>query len=193
MKLIRSTALATALLATAVTANAGLIANENFESGPTGWSNNAITYLGTSNVLGGFREFGAGAFTEKTFALSGNQAGVNISFDFWKGDSWDNETFFASVNGIDTFSGSFWGGQGSQVGGQIRPTSWNELLVPVSFTSPLTTNSVTLRFMSTLDSSANDEWWAIDNVVISEVPEPASIALLGLGLLGLSLSRKKKA
>lgn len=46
-------------------------------------------------------------------------------------------------------------------------------------------------------TTQTDEWWGIDNVTIStvgtSVPEPAGIALLGLGLLGLGIGRRGAA
>ena len=44
-------------------------------------------------------------------------------------------------------------------------------------------------------ANSNGKWFSIDNLVIDEsvsVPEPASIALLSLGLAGIGFSRKKK-
>jgi hypothetical protein len=44
-------------------------------------------------------------------------------------------------------------------------------------------------------SSSSKQWWLMDDLTINEstsVPEPASVALFGLGLAGLIFSRRKK-
>jgi hypothetical protein len=40
--------------------------------------------------------------------------------------------------------------------------------------------------------TAGESWWAFDNIVVS-VPEPATLGILGLSLLGLGLSGRRKA
>jgi hypothetical protein len=42
------------------------------------------------------------------------------------------------------------------------------------------------------DNNGRNDGWAIDNVTVAKVPEPATFAMLGLGLLGLAASRKRK-
>lgn len=164
-------------------ANAAIITNEDFTGGATGWTNNATSFIAGDQVLGGFNLFGVGVVTQKTFALSGNQTSLNISLDFWKGDSWDGESFIIEADGNLLYSQSYVFSQGSQVAGQSY-SDWNELLVPISLNYATTATSMTLTLRSTLDQGPWDEWWAVDNVVITDnVPVPAPEPAIGLLML----------
>ena len=39
---------------------------------------------------------------------------------------------------------------------------------------------------------ATNDGWGIDRIIVGKVPEPSSVALLGLGLLGAGMARRKK-
>ena len=177
-------------------ANAAIITNEDFTGGATGWSNNATSFIAGDQVLGGFNLFGAGVVTEKTFALSGNQTSLDISLDFWKGDSWDGESFIIEADGNLLYSQSYVYTQGSQVAGQTF-SGWHELLVPISLNYATTATSMTLTLRSTLDQGPSDEWWAVDNVVITDdvaVPatEPAISLLMLSAFACFAAGRRRK-
>jgi hypothetical protein len=191
--------------------NAELIATEDFEGVVSGWvdnswNNNTTTIFDGSTVLGGYEEYGTGAYAEKVFDLSGIQTEVFIDLDFIKGDSWDSgESYYISIDGnlihsqsIATMRG------GTQLGGRTDK-NWVELVVPVSLSYQTTGQEMTFKIWTNLNSGGHDEWFAIDNVVINDntvlsttlnntvaVPLPASVALLLLAMVGFSVRRKTK-
>ena len=85
------------IIGTAAPAHAGVVAFEDFEGSVTGWTNLSVADPGPNG--GGFTKFlgrnGRGETSSKTFALSGTQTAVNIAFDFYRIDSWDDERFTA--------------------------------------------------------------------------------------------------
>ena len=194
-KFLKAASAGLVLLTLAVTnVSATLITSENFTGGAVGWSNNSTSLINGDRVLGGFNLFGQGAIAEKTFTLSGNQTSVDINLDFWKGDSWDGESFFVYVDGNLLFNQSYIYHQGTQVAGQPY-NQWNELLVPISISHNTTATSLTVKFASSLNQGPSDEWWAVDNVVITDnvsVPEPSTLAIFALGIMGLASRRMKK-
>jgi hypothetical protein len=197
---------ALAMMATAGASQAATIATEDFEGVVTGWTDNSVSDPGVN--AGGFTRhlgrFGGGATSAKTFALSGAQSAVTISFDFYRFDSWDGETFTASATATDGSNsvneiGFFFDGGPTNV---YNP-SWTDRKTPLSFVLNTSATSFTLTFSSTLDQGFSDESWGVDNLLITDnsridpgpgVPEPSSWALmiLGFGTAGAMLRRRER-
>ena len=58
--------------------------------------------------------------------------------------------------------------------------------VLLSLNNPAGATSVNCRWG--VVNATDDWWWAVDNIVVSAVPEPCSAALASLAMLGLALA-----
>ena len=80
----------------------------------------------------------------------------------------DNEKAYVTVNGKECWTGTLIAYQGSQVCGQSH-NGWNENSIPVKCEAESVSGKLTVRVYSNLDGGADDESFAIDNVVVSQI------------------------
>lgn len=135
----------------------------------------------------------------------GRQA-IEDNDDFWL-DSNDAETVVWTLGA--PLSGSFnafgfWLADASDVSADLTLTfsdgsssNWSLITYPqangdlkyVTVTSSQNILGGTLTFSNTTDNDG----WGIDNVTVGSLPEPGTLLLMGLGLLGLGAARRRTA
>lgn len=123
-------------------------------------------------------------FASETYVNSFEMTGMP-----WEDHHNDGDIGLVDIIGINDFQQTVW----STTVDLTNYTSWDDW-----FTVEVETGGIErLIFKATgLEPHYNGFWPSIDNLTINEpsqsVPEPSSIALLGLGIVGLSLSRRRK-
>ena len=154
---------------------------EDFEGGASGWSDNTTENSTWSEFLG---RFAGNNLVSKTYTLNGSSNDVQLEFDFYRIDSWDNEDFHVYIDGslaVDitlSQSGSgYSGGYGSfgNISWTATPLSaqvnqifsgWTDQMIHFVLTIASPESTLELGFESTVDQSVSDESWGIDNLSI---------------------------
>lgn len=165
---------------------------EDFEGGASGWSDTTTDATETgafTEFLGRFSGMAGAQAVSKTFALSGDQDTVQVSFDFYRIDSWDGEHLSIYIDDVAVLthqlwpgslnaasSGSFAGGrysietlsEDSNLGFRNQGTYDDDAIYRYTLTLDAYTGTVVkLGFGADINGGLGDESWGIDNVSVS--------------------------
>lgn len=136
----------------------------------SGWSNSknqifVFQMCGTDKILGGYNQMGSGYTIQKTFSNLPPHTQIEISFDFMKIDSWDNEILYVSIDDIVIFKATYSGSVGTQLCG--LSSSWFlDNLYAIFGKLPHSSSSATIKIWTSLDQGPNDESFGIKNFLV---------------------------
>lgn len=202
MTLIKAV-LASVVLSVSSFANAGLILNEDFD--PITAAN--WTILGGTTLGNPSSEF----FSQNAlhFNGTGTRSAATVGFDLSTGGMLSFVLKIGGPNDTATFENA---DSGEDVVLQYSNNNgaWTDIItfdtedlnyrdtwgaVNIDLASLILGSNTQFQWSQVQHSGTSFDNWAIDNVRLTnnvEVPEPTSVAILGLGLLGLASRRLKK-
>ncbi len=189
---------------------ANLVANPGFETGDTtSWLvlgsgvGASVTVQSGDNgpsAPGSFNAFMTNTIPANTLELqqstplgSASPGLVNYSLDVKGVTSANGGVLFIHIWDINSTGGVI--DQGPGLLGPYFPSTSSWTTITGSFTAPASVNHLEVEIdCSTGAATGSAEAVRVDNVSLSQVPEPTTITLVGLGLLGaIALSRKQRS
>lgn len=176
--------IAAVLALAANSAFAGTVTNGDFSNGLNGWSTNGLSSVsGNTAVLE--TGLGAGSYTllSQMLTLSAGDI-LTGTAQFYAGDYMPyNDNAFVSINGMNLFYSDV---------NNVGQNNYSAL-TNFSFTATTAGNYLLSAGVANAIDNVGQSRLYVSNFSVKEVPEPASLALFGLGLAGFAAARRRKS